>query len=90
MLIQSCYKACFIRKKKNCFLPCIGEHAVKGSPVKPALQVQIGVWLITEQRALFPHEPGHGSIQRWFTQAFVGAHSGLMVHSGRQFGGAPI
>lgn len=37
-----------------------------------------------------PQTPGHGSTQRCLMQALSLGHSGLIVHSGRQFGGEPI
>jgi hypothetical protein len=45
------------------------KHLENGSPVKPWRQAQIGLWLITSQRVLRPHGPGHGSTHFWFTQA---------------------
>lgn len=48
------------------------------------------MWLTTLHLALEPHAPGHGSRHFWFTHARTDGHSGLMVHSGRQLGGAPI
>lgn len=42
------------------------------------------------QLAFRPHEPGHGSRHFWVMQALLLGHSGLIVHSGRQFGGLPI
>ena len=45
---------------------------------------------MTVQIALYPHEPGHGSLHLLFMQAVLLGHSELMEHSGRQFGGEPI
>lgn len=39
----------------------MAKHLENGSPVKPWRQLQIGLWLITSQRVLRPHGPGHGS-----------------------------
>lgn len=66
-----------------------GEQDVKGSPVYPSGQTQIGVWFITEQRALNPQEPGQGSLHFSLIHAWMLGHSELIVHSGRQFGGDP-
>lgn len=63
---------------------------MKGSPVKPDWQLQIGLWFITSQRALVPQVPGHGSLHFWLTQALFCAHSELTTHSGLQFGGLPM
>lgn len=76
------------RKKK---LPWTGFNLqkVKGSPLKPSLHVQIDTWFLTVHCAFCPQEPGHGSMQRSFTQDSELKHSWLVVHSGRQFGGLP-
>lgn len=37
------------------------KHLVKGSPVRPDGQLQIGLWFIISHRAPTPHVPGHGS-----------------------------
>lgn len=37
-----------------------------------------------------PQTPGQGSTHRCRMQALSLGHSGLIVHSGRQFGGEPI
>lgn len=37
-----------------------------------------------------PQEPGHGSLHFLFRHAIFDAHSVLLVHSGRQLGGAPM
>lgn len=44
---------------------------------------------MTEHWALMPQEPGQGSTHLLLTHACVDGQSGLMTHSGRQFGGAP-
>lgn len=56
----------------------------------PTLQIHIGVWLTTRHSAFSPHEPGQGSLHFWFMHARLVAHSELLTHSGRQFGGIPI
>lgn len=50
----------------------------------------MGVWLTTLHSAFNPHEPRHGSWHFLFMQAILNAHSVLLVHSGRQFGGNPM
>lgn len=67
-----------------------GWQLRNGSPVCPTLQLQIGLWLNTSQRALMPQAPRHGSTHFWLTQACVDAHSELTTHSGRHCGGEPI
>lgn len=57
--------------------------------MKPSGHVQMELWLITVQRALVPHEPGQGSLHFSRIQARLLGHSGLMMHSGLQFGGVP-
>lgn len=37
-----------------------------------------------------PQSPGQGSLHFWLIQARWLAHSELVMHSGRQFGGDPI
>ena len=68
----------------------MGEHLEDGSPVKPCLQLHIGLWFITSQRVFIPQVPGQGSEHFWFIQALLGEHSALTKHSGRQAGGIPI
>lgn len=63
---------------------------MNGSPVWLSKHVQTGVWLMTWQLALEPHEPGQGSRQRWRTQACWLGQSALSTHSGLQLGGAPM
>lgn len=58
--------------------------------MNPGLQLQIGLWLTVRHLAFRPHVPGHGSTHRWFTHDLSREHSELIIHSGRQFGGAPI
>jgi hypothetical protein len=67
----------------------IGEHLVKGSPVKPGGQLQIGLWFITLQRAWSPHVPGQGFIHLWLLHAWFWGHSELTTHSGLHDGGLP-
>lgn len=67
----------------------IGTHLVKGSPVKPGVQVQIGLWLITWHLLETPQAPRHGLLHFRFVQAWFNGHSELVIHSGRQAGGAP-
>lgn len=38
-----------------------GTHLVNGSPLKPAIQLQIGLWLITLHLVFNPQVPGQGS-----------------------------
>jgi hypothetical protein len=68
----------------------IGEHLVKGSPVKPGGQLQIGLWFITLQRAWSPHVPGQGFIHLWLLHAWFWGHSELTTHSGLHVGGLPM
>lgn len=68
----------------------IGWHLVKGSPVKPDIQLQIGLWLITWHLALTPQVPGQGSRHLWLEQAWFRLQSVLTTHSGLQAGGDPI
>lgn len=60
---------------------------MKGSPVKPFLQLHMGLWLIVAQFVFVPQLPGQGSTHFWLMQAFSGLHSELIVHSGLQLGG---
>lgn len=62
---------------------------MKGSPSKPDKQLQIGRWLTTLHRALFPHEPIQGSLHLFLTQDNDNGQSWSIKHSGRQFGGVP-
>lgn len=55
----------------------------------PDKQTQLGVWLTTLQSALRPQVPGQGSLHFWLMQAKCEGHSGLLTHSGLQFGGCP-
>lgn len=71
------------------YLPWIGEQPLNGSPVYWSLHLHDGVWFITEHCVLKPHDPSHGSTHFWLMQARLAGHSGLIVHSGRQFGGVP-
>lgn len=60
------------------------EQALRGSPVKPGLQVQEGAWFIVRHSALIPQVPGQGSLHLLFKQAFERSQSAFMTHSGRQ------
>lgn len=51
-----------------------GVQRMKGSPVKPGRQLQIGLWLMTRHWAWTPHVPRQGSTQRFLTQARSGGH----------------
>lgn len=53
------------------------------------LSLKSNYLLITSHLARTPQEPGHGSRHWLLMHALVGLHSGLMVHSGLQFGGEP-
>lgn len=63
---------------------------MNGSPVRPSIQVQMGVWFITLHCAPLPQEPGHGSLHFSLIHAKLLVHSELIIHSGLQFGGFPI
>lgn len=63
---------------------------MKGSPVKPALQLQIGLWLLTMHWELSPQTPGQGSLHFLLMHAWFVGHSVLTVHSGLHAGGLPI
>ena len=65
-------------------------HWRNGSPVYPSLQKHMGVWLTTRHSAFAPQEPTQGSLHFWLMQASWLEHSGLLAHSGRQFGGDPM
>lgn len=45
---------------------------------------------MTRHNALLPQVPGQGSLHFSFMQDLSCAHSELLMHSGRQLGGAPI
>lgn len=60
------------------------EQYLKGSPVKPAIQVHDGKWLITWQFAFWPHVPGQGSMHLFRIQARFEGQSEFNVHSGLQ------
>lgn len=55
----------------------------------PALQEQLTAWLITLHSASTPQEPGHGSRHLLLIQDKLFGQSGLITHSGLQFGGDP-
>jgi len=52
--------------------------------------MQFGVWLTTWHSALGAHTPGQGSLHFSLIQAKWLGHSLFVIHSGRQFGGAPM
>ena len=56
----------------------------------PVMQTHIGIWFLTLHFALYPHNPGQGSMHFWFLHALSSGQSLLIWHSGRQFGGEPI
>ena len=58
-------------------------HDVKGSPMYPSMQVQIGIWFLTLQIALTPQVPGHGSMHLFLWHALLEGQSELTTHSGR-------
>lgn len=62
---------------------------MKGSPVNPSGQWQIGLRFATVQRAPKPHEPTQGFMHFWLLQLSFGGQSELTTHSGRQIGGFP-
>lgn len=76
--------------KKNLAHLQIGRHLENGSPVKPGLQLHIGLWFTTWHKAFNPQVPGHGSIHFWLTQALFIEHSVEITHSGLQIGGLPM
>lgn len=77
-------------KQQNLLGSGIGIQRVNGSPVKPAIQPQIGTWFTARHIAFKPQTPGHGSTHFWFIHDLSNEHSALIVHSGRQPGGEPI
>lgn len=66
-----------------------GEQLLKGSPVNPSGQVQIGRWLKTVHLADTPHDPGQGSVHVCRMHDRSLGQSEFTVHSGLQFGGLP-
>lgn len=60
------------------------RHCENGSPVYPIGQEHTGMWLITSQRASYPHVPGHGSTHLFLIHALSLLHSVLSTHSGLQ------
>lgn len=76
------------KMKIRSLLSCV-RHLVKGSPVKPGAQLQMGLWFTTWQRALRPQVPGHGSWHFWLIQARFKVQSELTTHSGLHVGGEP-
>lgn len=65
-------------------------HCTAASPINPSGHIQIGVWLTTRHSAFFPQASVHGFWHFLLIHAIWGAHSLLAIHSGRQFGGAPM
>lgn len=68
----------------------MGWHLMKGLPVSPGGQLQIGLWLLTWHQAPTPQVPGQGSLHFWFAQASLRLQSELTTHSGLQDGGLPM
>lgn len=66
------------------------RHLENGSPSNPETHVQYGLCRCTRHSAFSPHVPTQGSTHFCLTQALLSGHSGLVKHSGRQFGGDPI
>lgn len=56
----------------------------------PGGHIHLEVWLTTRHSAYSPQELGQGSVHLLLMQAKWVAHSLLLIHSGRQFGGVPI
>lgn len=67
-----------------------GTQLTKGSPVRPSKHVQIGIWFTTLHCAPIPQEPKQGFSHFSLIQAKLLGQSGLIVHSGLQFGGLPM
>ena len=65
------------------------RQEVKGSPMYPWGQLQMGLCPTTSHRAWMPHTPTHGLAHFRLMHARLGGHSLLITHSGRQSGGAP-
>ena len=59
-------------------------QAEVASPVYPWLQLQMGLWFLTEHWAFLPQVPGQGSLHFFWIQARWLGHSVLMRHSGLQ------
>lgn len=68
----------------------ISKQLLNGSPVVPGGQPQMGLWLITSQRASMPQAPAQGSTHLRLTHACRAEHSLETTHSGRHCGGAPM
>lgn len=70
------------------FTGCTGAgvvlQKVKASPFIPGGHEHAGIWFITLHKAFWPHVPGQGSTHLFRIHAFVGEHSVLKTHSGRQ------
>lgn len=64
-------------------------HTVKGLPLYPGAQLQIGLWLTTIHFVFNPHGLGQGLIHLWSLHASWDGQSELTTHSGRQPGGLP-
>lgn len=75
----------------NCSLitRAVTVHCTVASPVNPSGHKHVGVWLITRHSALEPHAWTQGFWHFLLIQAILGAHSLLLMHSGRQLGGDP-
>ena len=84
------YHTVFKQQNKCCSnLLVILWHCENGSPKKPGLHTQMGMWLLTLQLALIPQRPGQGSWHFLFVQALSRGQSEFTTHSGLQFGGDP-
>ena len=65
-------------------------HCLNGSPLNPFGHLHTAKWFLTVHLALRPQAPVQGSTQRCCEQACFLLHSLLIMHSGRQLGGAPM
>ena len=85
-LVQLLKSKIDLKNKHACWYLRIGFslHAVKGSPMYPSLQVQVGMWFWTLQFAFTPQVPGQGSMQWSCWHALFDGQSELTTHSGLQ------
>jgi len=67
----------------------IMRQPVKGSPVYPDGQTQMGLWPTTRHSESLPQAPSQGFWHLRLRQAWDGLHSELETHSGRHSGGTP-
>lgn len=77
-------------KHRSGHLRCLAMHWTNGSPVKSFEQMHDGTWFTTWHSAFEPQEPEQGSLHLRSIHAKWLPHSLLLIHSGLQFGGAPI